>query len=375
MINKRFLAVLLVAFFSSFGLSHNYANAGLSNSVSCLQSQLNHAGFDAGPVDGLLGSKTRNALEAYQAANGQLSQRSLDLVSAPLFCRLIGLQDSEMVQFWPSKVKGQFSLITSQGFNAELKARLETSARKARARSLAFAARPAGHDLLLAAENQTDLKKLVREHVDIPLADLTATVGRACGTSRGISAQALPGVILFCAPDRQAITTEWMDFLVAHEFVHLVQFQLGGALPVEAGEKARLNAEGPAWLFEGVAQAFGNKTALKTPDWDFRIVNYRRLNGELPDLSELELASTARTRRSDVYRAGTVGAVDLIDLYDYATIFEFYDNLGRGTDWEDAFFNAFGITPTQFYSHYNSVQRFSASGEPLLGPLTEYAGD
>jgi len=41
--------------------------------VKTLQASLNQLGYDAGPVDGLIGSRTRSALQQFQKARGFLA--------------------------------------------------------------------------------------------------------------------------------------------------------------------------------------------------------------------------------------------------------------------------------------------------------------
>lgn len=53
---------------SSSGSSPKIRVSGVS--VSDVQRALNHAGFDAGPVDGRMGKKTKAAIKAFQRANG-----------------------------------------------------------------------------------------------------------------------------------------------------------------------------------------------------------------------------------------------------------------------------------------------------------------
>lgn len=58
-----------------------------SQVVQTIQNRLNEAGYAAGPADGLMGSRTRSAIEAYQGANGLLitgqpSQGLLDHIRA-----------------------------------------------------------------------------------------------------------------------------------------------------------------------------------------------------------------------------------------------------------------------------------------------------
>lgn len=54
------------------------ATAPVEDPVRAAQAQLNAAGFDAGPVDGILGPRTKRALIKYQAANGLEVSAELD---------------------------------------------------------------------------------------------------------------------------------------------------------------------------------------------------------------------------------------------------------------------------------------------------------
>lgn len=75
------------AFAQTAGSGYVQIAAAYSQVVQNVQYSLNQAGFNAGPVDGLMGSRTRSAIESYQRTNGLLvtgqpSQSLLDHISA-----------------------------------------------------------------------------------------------------------------------------------------------------------------------------------------------------------------------------------------------------------------------------------------------------
>ena len=350
------------------------ARAQLDAGISCVQAQLVAAGYDPGPVDGQVGARTRQALEEFQAKEGALTPHTLDLPLGNAVCRMIGLLRPDLQEYWPARQHGRIKIVSDPSVPESTVAALTASAIRAyRKIDELLEIRLAGRDVMVIASTPQQLLKLIKAHSSIPLADIRAGVESACNSQRGLGGLAIPGLIFVCAApgaggeDQSA--RQWRDFLIAHELLHLVQFQLMGAVPVERGDKAVLDRHGPIWLAEGVAQAFGNRVALDAPDWHYRIVNYKRLEFKFPSLTALEVESAVQSRRADVYRAGTVAAIDLVDLFGYPAIARFYDVLGRGSAWKVAFEKAFGIGVQDFYHHYENVTRLSPDGTPLDGPL------
>ena len=61
-----------IAAAGAYGASANVQVAAYSATVRDVQQALNSRGYDAGPVDGYMGGKTRNAISAYQRDNNLL---------------------------------------------------------------------------------------------------------------------------------------------------------------------------------------------------------------------------------------------------------------------------------------------------------------
>ena len=69
-------------FFYVFLLAISAANVSFSDEVTAkAQRLLNELGYDAGPVDGLMGTKTRNAIsEAFQAIGKPWDQELMNMI-------------------------------------------------------------------------------------------------------------------------------------------------------------------------------------------------------------------------------------------------------------------------------------------------------
>ncbi len=376
---KKIFAICLVFLFPTMAL------AQLSQGVRCVQDQLNAAGFDAGPNDGQAGPATRRAIAAFQQSHETVSSRRvasrrLDVTLGNSFCRTIGNLRPDLRAFWPSRESGHFELKFTPSVGPDLREMIGLSLESAYTSATAnLQVELAGIDTIIVGSTPSELRALIREHAEIPLRISSQRLTDACGSFRGISGGAAPGLMWLCAPADPETASKrekvWLDFLLAHEAFHMIQFQLSGAIDVKFGSETVLNFHGPVWLSEGSAQAFGSRFSTYDADWRFRIVNYRQLEGRFPDLKGLEAASSLKARKPAVYRAGTVASIDLIDLFGYPKIAAFYENLGRGLKWKAAFEDAFGITVVDFYYHYANVPRFLDSGDPIPGPLKRLVAD
>ena len=346
--------------------------AQLHDGVRCVQDQLAAAGFDPGPSDGRVGPRTHRALTAYQNRNGRLSSLKMDETLGNAFCRLIGLQQPALKEHWPTRSGNRPIMIFGKSIGEDVIEKMNTSVNRVYGGiDRLFDLQLAGRDVIVVANGPIELKGLLEDNVEVDLGDLQHKAEDVCGD--GFSLTAAAGIVFVCVDSNDdsgpLSEQQWLDLSVAQAVMTTVQFQLTGSVRYESGQIALLNAFGPAWLSAGSARAFGHRVAFDAPEWLFRGLHYEYVQGRLPNLAELELDQTKLQRTEEVYVAGMIAAVDLVDLFGYPAIGEFYSSLGRGIGWEAAFEGAFGITVGEFYNHYNNVVRFDTKGKPIQGPL------
>lgn len=338
------------------------------DSIQCVQSQLNAANFDAGPADGQIGKRTRKAVKAFEDKFGTISKRKLSPSTANVFCRKIGLIIPDLKEFWPSN-SGWIEVVFANSVDQKFRSDLQRSLSKAvTAVSSTVGVEVAGKDIIVIAENASELLSLVKEHSPNSIHKNNPFIKASCSSSRKITGRAHQGIIFMCrSPGAQVgkdIDETWLDYLVSHELLHLVQFQLSGKPARWQGETEEVRTFGPFWLAEGVAEAFSNRLGWGTEIWALRELNYKRLDKKLPDLAQLEKRKAAQKGQL-VYNAGAVAAVDLLDLHGFDTVMKMYDLLGQGENWPNVFESTFGMSHASFYKWYLNVKRFENDGRAI----------
>ena len=339
MILRIFLSLVIT-------LSTSAVHAFTSDAVSCVQHQLNSAGYDAGTPDGLIGQKTKKALTEYQEKFGVLSKRPLDQDHALVFCRLLGQTKADFKQHWPTNagmvniVFGDLATPTKTAdklFVARIRSKVDEVHRKVQR---LFGIELAAPINVLIGNSAKDVEALKKSYEPRKIIGFTNTATEICSSFKNLSATSLPNAIVLCrngdARIGSEIDTLWLEFLIAHEFVHAYQFQLSGAIQATS-DTAVLEHGGPQWLLEGAAQVIANHLATGLPLAEYRNRMLEKLDGRVPKLSDVDELSDLKARKNEVYRMGVVAISDLIPDENYSKLGQFYVELGRGNDWADAF--------------------------------------
>jgi len=160
----------------------------------------------------------------------------------------------------------------------------------------------------------------------------------------GAPGTAQRGYLLVCICD-----AAMRPFTAAHEFFHVLQLELS---PAQLG---------PVWLFEGVAEYLSLRVA-EASSW--------ATEGGPPSIdaqARLAAATSALLRSMETrhgfesvgigYAAGVAAVKLLADSAGEASLIRFFELLGRGGAWEDAFRDAFGRSAGRFYAEYEARPR------------------
>ncbi len=131
------------------------------------------------------------------------------------------------------------------------------------------------------------------------------------------------------------------EVITLHEYVHVVQSELARGKPL-----------GPAWLTEGFAEhvVLLHKVDRRVVTFSKEINHQRSLARRQGDrLSSLEARQSFNTSPTSV-SAGMVAVAELQRRAGLIAFRTYWDLIGRGQPWEQAFTKAFGLSPHQFYA-------------------------
>ena len=327
--------------------------------VRCVQDQLNASGFDAGVADGQIGGRTRAALATFSAETGFRAGRAFEKGTAVAFCRQIGLAQPELKAFWPSRT-ATLEVVAEPGISPAILAIITSRSPKIHAEAASrLGLELAGADRVVVGTSASSLRRMISEQIDYRILDLDQDLQEDCASSRNLSGGTAPGIVWVCGnPEARlasGIEYDWLEFFLAHEILHLIQFQVSGTVEPNASTGEALRDEGPVWLQEGLAQVFANTVATDATEAEYRDIMESRFEGSaLPDLSGLEDRPALARDQNTVYRAGAIGASDLVIEHGYLPFGQFYESLGEGSPWDQAFDQAFGVPPDVFYQSYRN---------------------
>jgi hypothetical protein len=139
--------------------------------------------------------------------------------------------------------------------------------------------------------------------------------------------------------------------ILVHEVFHLLQDELTG------NEQGGL--PGPPWLAEGSAEYLAYQAVvgkgLVSPD-DVRAYHMTNIvsSAPMPPLRELESTAGFGAVQGPVYSLAFLAVESLVRDYGVTSLVDFYERLGNGEVWDEAFFAAFGTSPDAFYEAFEA---------------------
>ncbi len=145
--------------------------------------------------------------------------------------------------------------------------------------------------------------------------------------------------------------------VAVHEVVHVLQYELAGQGALNSGPDDVPRA-GPRWLSEGVAELTAYQAIAE--NGLMRIEDVRaRWRGTTKNLSATPLRAleVLRGRPPGVYDMYALAVDFLVTGRNRGDLLTYFETLGRGTPWRDAFAATFGRSVDAFYDAFETYRR------------------
>ncbi|MEO0372542.1 MAG: hypothetical protein AAF231_13875, partial [Pseudomonadota bacterium] len=334
----------------------------------CVQNQLAFLGHDPGPVDGFIGPQTRAAANAW-LEKSKFSNLSalpdLTRTTALQWCREMGMHTFQVRQFWPSRDSVRVVPDAPlQGVKARLLEDVLGEVRRY------FGGRYniwlSGSYDVIAAENTNTISELLRDaHGERAFNFRFRNNDRICAKDGPIGI-AYPNVIGICLrpSNAQVGPTEYTSknrrtyYIVAHEFMHLIQFELSNFhnadLYFANDGKTKF---GPEWLIEGGAMYFMSDFWNRYTKEDRSTLTKVRFEANATDLGLRDLRRHGSVESWAEYLVAHLAAHFLVQRFGAQSQFEYWRALGRLQDQDKAFRAVFGMSMDAFETEFETLRQ------------------
>ena len=352
----------LLAGIMALGLMATGAAADVWNAGTCVQRQMNALGYGPLTEDGRIGPATQAALVRYQAVAGKLPARALNGKTAIIHCRKLGLRHPAARRVWPVGTE-PFQVVMQAGmpdsYGGMIRSTMVVTLKFLKDDAKVEMAAPF---IIALGEDRHALARLTEPYLPqgYTRSGTEYDLKQTCSGPR-LRGLAYPGLILLCLPkDANRPKSQVFDdirWVASHELVHEVQWQLTGLASVW-NDRTILAERGPDWLIEGTADFLSNRL-MNMDDVRWYLAQAQNLPADTArDLRKLELYAAGRAAKERLYVLGA-GAASQLSLRRAGLpgLVAYYDRLGEGAAWPEAFVATFEITPEVFYDRWDSLSK------------------
>ncbi|WP_417209382.1 hypothetical protein [Antarctobacter sp.] len=353
-------------------LSGTGAGAGDAH-VACVQGQLVALGHAPGPVDGLTGPRTRDALRAYvdtldAARRGVLDALpAFDARSSVGWCREIGLSAPVARAVMPSSTPPQ--VFIGPDVHPEIADHVMTAFLEAEAFLYRrYGVQVASQVRIIVATNADAWQRLVAEAGTMALqswADVRARARRDCETEFGLGASASRDGVSFCGttlalrtPALGELYRMVLSVTMAHELVHNVQRELSyDKVPRWVNDPDSVRPRmGPAWMVEGTAQVVEQAFMREKFGRFVPGLHAMRTLAAGSELTLRQIRLAGEVRASEAYDVSAYAVAMLVERYGEETLFRFWRVVGETDNWFTAFEQVYGMTVQAFEDLYPTLR-------------------
>lgn len=355
--------------------------------VRCVQNQLAFLGYNPGPADGVLGSRTRGALDELNQTSenakvlGELPE--LGNETAQAWCAAIGETYSEASRFAPRErrypvdtdgVLGEFGQVFVEDIYIDVVSFYEDG----------WGIKQSSPHFVFGSENPAFLSSAVGRSMagsgyPVPR-NLKSVMREVCRAGNYVSGIAYYNSIALCwkplSSEDRANPDAWardvrmeLGALLTHEYFHFIQHVL--SKEKERGGKT-VDGQmlmGPAWLLEGTAEYFELRYwRARYPNFfGPSVINLQQIYREHSVTLE-DLEAFGSVRNLERYRIALLAVELLAARAGEEALIDFWRKLGAGQTRDAAFFEAFGVKLSAFRadfselgSNYTAAMKFTNS--------------
>lgn len=343
--------------------------------MRCVEQQLGAAGQPFG----------NEGLALYARSHGLAPGLALHNATATTWCRRIGLADPAMRRYWPAGQQPLEVILVGALEPALVEAIRTRAPLLHEAAAALLGLELAGTDRLIIGDDRAALAAAMAEQGLLSEAGIDDALERHCSGRAPVGAFAVPGQVVACLQPGirlgSALSHRQLDFVLAHEFTHLVQFQVAG-VSLDRDPQARISREGPMWMIEGMANVAGNALAARPGQAAasvpiLRRERLRRFEGRsLPLLEALAPRSALEPYEREVYGLGSIAMSFLIEENGgFEAAGRMLALMGDGTAFEPAFRAAFGKPVASFYEAFTTRLFLRLNAAPSGVARAADAGD
>ncbi|MCF6432218.1 hypothetical protein [Leisingera sp. MMG026] len=366
---------------AALGFALLAAPAAADPFVKCVQGQLADLGYDPGRRDGVLSQATLRAwtslrqIPAAAKAGHLAGLPALTQKTAIHWCRELPALKSGLEKHLPSAAQVR---VLADSPNAE------KGVRQAYKRTLRFMDREygivlAGNIGIAAAGNTKTVQTYVRRllsQMSSARFNPDASIAAHCNKPFGVAGAAYLKFMYICwdnphQADKAWLkrSRKWLGAMMAHEYMHLVQAELGGGRAEGFNGAAVRRRMGPSWLVEGSAELVAARFGKKA------------LRLRAPGLSELQDASLKSTQNLKAMRAPrtvrTEGDYDfshfavhiLTRIHGEDALFGFWRQLSTGKSWDQAFQDTFGTGLSAFEAQVMELRKTPGAAKAYIAQM------
>lgn len=184
-----------------------------------------------------------------------------------------------------------------------------------------------------------------------------------CGNSRILAGVAYRNQIVVCWETTEGtiyatqgrVNAKWFDRMnrllprmMAHEYMHHLQSELSEEKTAPQRHRGQRQIAGPSWLSEGTAEFFEYRFGALGAHFDVFNSGQLRREANESDRSLRKMRSRGTVKSNENYALSHYASYLLARKYGTEALFQYWEELGKGKSWEQAFVGVFHMELSEY---------------------------